>query len=48
MSELLVQAFSIMGVGMAGIFVATAVIIVFVWALQKMDSMGQKKDKENK
>ena len=44
MSENLVQAFSIMGVGMAGIFVATAVIIVFVWGLQKMDSIGKKKE----
>lgn len=45
MSENIMRALEIMGYGMAGIFAAIIVIIVFVWILQKLDGVG-KKDKE--
>lgn len=44
MSENMIRALEIMGYGMAGIFAAIVVIITFVWILQKMDSIGKKKD----
>ena len=44
MSENIMRALQIMGFGMAGIFAAIIVIMVFVWVLQKVDKIG-KKDK---
>ncbi len=46
MSENVMKALEIMGMGMAGIFTAIVVIVVFVWILQKMDSIGSKKSNE--
>ena len=44
MSENIIRALEIMGFGMAGIFAAIIVIIFFVWILQKVDSIGKKKE----
>lgn len=44
MSENVMKALEIMGSGMVGIFVAIIVIIALVWVLQKLDSVGSKKD----
>lgn len=43
MSENVIKALEIMGMGMVGIFTAIVVIVAFVWILQKMDSIGSKK-----
>ncbi|MED9904936.1 MAG: hypothetical protein UFG06_12235 [Lachnospiraceae bacterium] len=49
MNENIMRALEIMGYGMAGIFAAIIIIIFFVWILQKMDSIGNKKEsKESK
>lgn len=46
MSENVIKALEIMGYGMVGIFTAIIVIMLCVWLLQKMDSVGKKKEKE--
>lgn len=43
MSTDVLIALKIMGYGMAGIFVAIIVIMLCVWILQKLDSVGKKK-----
>jgi len=48
MSENIMNALEIMGLGMAGIFAAIVIIMFFVWILQKMDGIGKKKDGEQK
>lgn len=40
----ILKALEIMGFGMAGIFAAIIIIMVLVWILQKMDSIGKKKE----
>lgn len=44
MSENVMKALEIMGSGMLGIFVAIIVIIALVWALQKLDNIGSRKE----
>lgn len=44
MSENIIKALDIMGLGMAGIFAAIVIIMILVWILQKMDNVGQKKE----
>ncbi len=46
MSESIMIGLKIMGFGMAGIFVAAIIIMIFVYILQALDKVGSKKEKE--
>ena len=43
----IMNALMIMGYGMLGIFAAIVIIIICVWVLQKIDTVGKKKAEKN-
>ena len=46
MNEAIMKGLEIMGYGMAGIFVAVGIIMVFVWGLGLLDKVSKKEEKE--
>ncbi len=46
MNETIMTGLEIMGYGMAGIFVAVGIIMIFVWGLQWIDKAGKKEETE--